>query len=289
MERPTGTRVADCLVPVAVSLAAFALVITFFAPRFVMWSWLDLDSAEHHPAEFNRAIDTLRQLDNPFVPITNPTNRRHQLAVALPDRRALPAPAALGVPCFAGARVSAGARVRGPHLVRRESGAWWVALAAAALSGTTSWFFVSTGWLAYFDSWYVLGLLVAAFGRSKIATGLACLLTPWVDERFVLTLPLVLVDPRHLDERDPSAASSDGLRFVSFVAPYCASGCSLWPPPRTRGRPCTCVAILRPCTTWRGRHRLLVGVEGGLVVCGPGPDAADRKARRPGQPYWCWR
>ena len=51
MERPTRTRVADCLVPVAVSLAAFALVITFFAPRFVMWSWLDLESAENHPAD----------------------------------------------------------------------------------------------------------------------------------------------------------------------------------------------------------------------------------------------
>ena len=75
----------------------------------------------------------------------------------------------------------------------RESGTGRAALAASALSGTTSWFFVSTGWLAYFDSWCVLGMLVAAFGRSKVATGLACLLTPWVDERFVLTLPLVVV------------------------------------------------------------------------------------------------
>jgi hypothetical protein len=38
------------------------------------------------------------------------------------------------------------------HLIRRESGGWWTPFAASALVGTTSWFFVSTGWLAYFDS-----------------------------------------------------------------------------------------------------------------------------------------
>ena len=247
MEQPTRRSLADCLVPVAVSLAAFALVITFFAPRFILWSWTDLESSESHPPDFNRAIDTLRQLDNPFVTITNPTNRHinwrllfpfvgHYLHLSRPVFLALPALGCLFVLGYVA------------HLVRRESGGWWVAFAAAALSGTTSWFFVSTGWLAYFDSWYVLGLLIAAFGRSKIATGLACLLTPWVDERFVLTLPLLLVI-RGISTSGTRARFSEGLRFCSLVRATCASGCWLWPPPRTRGRPCTCVATFRPCTT----------------------------------------
>ncbi len=75
VERPTGTARTNLIVPMAASLAAFVVVILFFAPRFMLWPWLDLDSAERQAPEFNRAIDTLRQLDHPFVRITNPTNQ----------------------------------------------------------------------------------------------------------------------------------------------------------------------------------------------------------------------
>jgi hypothetical protein len=72
----------------------------------------------------------------------------------------------------------------------------------------------------------VLGLLVAAFGRSKVAAGLACLLTPWVDERFVLTLPLVVVvrciASRGIKGEPSGRFLSEGVRVFSLVAPYCA-------------------------------------------------------------------
>jgi hypothetical protein len=207
------------------SLAAFALVIVFFAPRFEHWPWLDLDPAEHHPPEFNRAIDTLRQLDNPFVAITNPTNRVINWRLLFPilgHYLHLPRLVFLGFPT-AGCLIVLGYVA---HLVLRESGTWRSALAASALTGTTSWFFVSTGWLGYFDSWYVLGLLVTAFGRSNIVSGLACLLAPWVDERFVLALPLVVV-VKGSAARGSEGGSfmrflSDGLRFFALVSPYCA-------------------------------------------------------------------
>ena len=77
-------------------------------------------------------------------------------------------------------------------LTLRETGSRAVAVATAALMTTTSWFFVSTGWLAYFDSWYLVGLLVVTFGDSAVARALACLLTPWVDERFILSMPICL-------------------------------------------------------------------------------------------------
>jgi tetratricopeptide (TPR) repeat protein len=224
-ERPTGTARIDLLVPAAASLAAFVLVIVFFAPRFMYWPGIDLDSAEHHPPEFNRAIDTLRQLDHPFVPITNPTNRVINWRLLFPilgHYLRLPHWAFLGLPAL-GCLLVLGYVA---HLVRRESGTRWAALAASALTGTTSWFFVSTGWLAYFDSWYVLGLLVAAFGRSKVATGLACLLTPWVDERFVLALPLVVVvrgiSSGGIEKGSSAQFRSEALRFFALMAPYCA-------------------------------------------------------------------
>ena len=65
-------------------------------------------------------------------------------------------------------------------------------MAGTTLAATCSWFFVSTAWLAYFDSWYILGLLVAVFA-SPGEMAAAVLLTPWIDERFVLALPLCLV------------------------------------------------------------------------------------------------
>ena len=67
--------------------------------------------------------------------------------------------------------------------------------------------FVSTGWLAYFDSWYVLGLLVATFSgsRSSPRPQPACC-APWIDERFVLALPLVVLI------RGVSAGTLDGGR-----------------------------------------------------------------------------
>jgi tetratricopeptide (TPR) repeat protein len=225
VERPTRTPRADVLVPTAASFAAFVLVILVFSPRFILWPFIDLDPEENHPSEFKRAIDTLRQLDNPFVRITTPSNRVINWRLLFPivgHYLHLPRWAFLGLPAV-GCLLVLGYLA---HLVRRESGTWWAALATSALFGTTSWFFVSTGWLAYFDSWYVLGLLVAAFARSKAATGLACLLTPWVDERFVLTLPLVVVvrgiDSSGIESGARVRIQSDGLRFFSLVAPYCA-------------------------------------------------------------------
>jgi hypothetical protein len=219
--RPSETPRADFLVAATTSLAAFVVVIACFAPRFVLWPFVDLDSSDIHPPEFNRAIDTLRQLDNPFMRITNPKNRVINWRLVFPilgHYLHLPRPAFLSLPAL-GCLVVLGYV---GHLVRREAGTWWAGLAAAALSGTTSWFFVSTGWLAYFDSWCVLGLLVAAFGRSTLATAAACLLTPWVDERFVLNLPLALVVRGIWAGGPASRILSDGARYFSFVAPYCA-------------------------------------------------------------------
>jgi hypothetical protein len=224
LERPTRMPRADLFVPMAASLAAFVLVLVFFAPRFIYWPWLDLDSSEHYPPDFNRAIDTLRQVEHPFVAITNPTNRVINWRLLFPilgHYLHLPQLAFLSLPAV-GCLLVLGYVA---HLVRRESGAGWAALVAAALSGTTSWFFVSTGWLAYFDAWCVLGMLIASFGRSKVVTGLACLLTPWVDERFVLSLPLVVIvrvsSSNQVEGGFLSRFLSDGLRYFALVVPYC--------------------------------------------------------------------
>jgi hypothetical protein len=123
------------------SALAFILVVACFAPRFVHWSWIDLDSAEHHPPEFNRAIDTLRQLEHPFTPITNPTNRVINWRLLFPllgHVMRLPQWAFLALPSL-GCLLTLGYVAL---LVRREGGTRPDAFAATVLTATTSWFFV---------------------------------------------------------------------------------------------------------------------------------------------------
>ena len=78
------------------------------------------------------------------------------------------------------------------RLCQREQLIWFDTLFVTILCAISPWYFVSTGWLAYFDSWLVLCLFVATFSphiASLIAVGL---LAPWIDERFVLGLPMIL-------------------------------------------------------------------------------------------------
>ncbi|MEO6244437.1 MAG: hypothetical protein ABIQ12_03295, partial [Opitutaceae bacterium] len=62
----------------------------------------------------------------------------------------------------------------------------------AIVLGATGWFFASTGWLGYFDGWLVAALLLTTFARDRRTIWLMCLLAPWVDERFIIALPLAL-------------------------------------------------------------------------------------------------
>ena len=38
----------------------------------------------------------------------------------------------------------------------------------------------------------MLGLLLVAFVPSRVALALTCVLTPWIDERFVFALPVAV-------------------------------------------------------------------------------------------------
>ena len=63
----------------------------------------------------------------------------------------------------------------------------------ALIAGATAPFITGMGLLGYYDAWLALGLLAVALGESRTLGALACMLTPWVDERFVIGLPLALM------------------------------------------------------------------------------------------------
>ncbi len=181
------------------SILVSALVCFFFSPRFVLWRGLDIHGALFNP-ELNRAADTLKQVAQPFAHIDNATNvviNWRLLFPLLAHWLHLPRWLFLALPHI-GCLIAVGTMI---HVVWRRTGDRSTALMAAALLATSDWFFVSMGWLTYFDSWFVLGLVIATFIRSRLALGLACLLVPWIDERIILALPLCAV-VREVFQRD---------------------------------------------------------------------------------------
>lgn len=65
--------------------------------------------------------------------------------------------------------------------------------AVAVIAGAAAPFFTSMGWLGYYDSWLAVALLTAALAPRRWMVIVACVLAPWIDERFVIGLPLALL------------------------------------------------------------------------------------------------
>lgn len=176
--------VVGALLAMLVSLRFFSPDWYYFAPQF--WQ----DPAWLLP-EFGRWSSTLPQLDDPFVEVPSTTNKVIEwrllfpivaYVTGMPEWLYLLLPALGSVLCLTWIG----------HVVLRESADRWLALLAMALAATGSWHFVSLGWLAYFDSWYMLAAMMVAFSRSRWLVLAAVLLGPWVDERLILALPLCL-------------------------------------------------------------------------------------------------
>ncbi len=99
----------------------------------------------------------------------------------------------------------------------------------AVIAGATAPFFTSMGWLGYYDSWLALALLAVAFARSRRVVLLACLLAPWIDERFVIGLPLALLVRRIGGDEAPAslAAWFKAEAMLPFLLVACYSAVRL--------------------------------------------------------------
>lgn len=174
----------------ALAAGATLLILWLFSPRYAYWPALHVPEINHYP-DTHRAAFTLLQLDNPFIEIDNFSNRVIEWRLLFPlvfHYLHLPAWLFLAVPWIGCLLVLWYVAWLVWHRTRQLP----LTAAAIVLIGTTSWFFTSTGWLTYFDSWYVLGGLVMAFGRSWPTVLVAAALTPWIDERIVFMLPASL-------------------------------------------------------------------------------------------------
>jgi len=214
------------------ALLSAALVTFCFAPRFALWRGLSVaDDVPVRTAEFDRAVPSLEQLNDPWAKVENPVHRVLEWRLLFPIMWHY-----LGLPRWLYVTVPQVGCLVALWLVTaltyRRLGSWWASWMAATLFGALTWFFVSSGWLLHFDSWLVIGLLVAAFVPSRWALGLACALTPWIDARFVLALPVTIfvraVALGRLDEPARRDLSLDLIVILVASLPYPAIRAVAW-------------------------------------------------------------
>ncbi|HEY4311401.1 MAG TPA: tetratricopeptide repeat protein [Pirellulales bacterium] len=183
------------ILALVVAVAAAGVITCRFAPRFGLWRGLsfgeDLPWGLRHEPELDRALVSLAQLDDPCAPITNPTHQVIAWRLFFPVSWHffhLPRSWYVALPQIGCVLALWGVA----WLTHQRFGRWWPTCLATGLFAALPWFFVSSSWLVHFDSWLTIGLLTAAFAPSRWLLAFACLITPWVDERFVLALPATM-------------------------------------------------------------------------------------------------
>ena len=183
------------ILALVVAVAAAGVTTCRFAPRFGLWRGLaigdDLPWGVRYESELDRAVASLAQLEDPWAPVPNPTHQVIAWRLFFPvvwHHLHFPRSWYLALPqlgCVLALWVVA-------WLTYQRLGRWWPTWLATALFAALPWFFVSSSWLLHFDSWLVIGLVTAAVTPSRGLLSLACLITPWIDERFVLALPATM-------------------------------------------------------------------------------------------------
>jgi hypothetical protein len=176
----------------SLAIGCFALLLFFFSPPLGVYAVWSRAPELTGMLEVRRGASVLWQIEHLGQPIPDPLHGAIQWRLLFPligHVLGLPTPvffalAPLGCLAVLAFVIS---------LLRRLGADWTDCALASVVLGVGGWFFASVGWLGYFDSWVVLALLLVAFARSRWSVWLACLWAPWIDERFVIGLPLALV------------------------------------------------------------------------------------------------
>ena len=198
------------------SLGCFVLLALVFSPSyqaFLLWARVP---EAGFMVEVRRAGSVLEQVQHPGIVITDGLHGAIQwrlLFPAIAHLLALPAPvlfslSPLGCVALLFCLVT---------VLRRRRVSWGLTSLSVLILGAGSWFFTSVGWLGYFDAWLALGLVGVCCARKPWLLWTACLLAPWVDERFVLAFPLALScrywlwTRAHFDEAGSAVRAADTL------------------------------------------------------------------------------
>jgi hypothetical protein len=188
--RPPSQTIGHCGL---LALGALALSLLFFSPRF----WL---MTEEVPGSFqwSRATTFLLQCEAPLRTDVESAMLWRLLPPAVAHLLHLPGKTPLILPWLGVLAATTYVAV----LLSRQCADNRFVFGGTLLFATTSAVLVPVGWLGMNDAWVWLGLLAVAFGRSAWAAPLACLLCPWIDERFIIGFPLAWLAGR-LERNEP--------------------------------------------------------------------------------------
>jgi hypothetical protein len=166
------------------------LSLFFFSPRFINW---DLSRAGSF--EVSRAISFLQQVNNPWD---------SSIESALKWRLLIPNTAHFtGIRGWAALSISwIGVVVllaQTTWIILNITRDRWLAITGCVLVSSSSAVVVSTGWLGINDAWYLSGLMTVAFVKNPLWLLGSCLISPWLDEKFLIALPLAILTRWHQD------------------------------------------------------------------------------------------
>ncbi len=207
MTPPSSTSNAKLAGIVALSLA---LSVFFFSP--VLWVVRQPTPGSY---QWDRALTFLRQCEEPLRKDIETAMQWRLLPALAAHTLRLPGYVPLVLPWLGAVVASAYVAV----LFRRRCADQRVILGGTLVFVSTSAVIVPFGLLGLNDAWVWLGLLAVAFGRARWALPVACLLCPWVDERFIIGFPLAWCVAR-IDLSEPifSRALLDGIWLFPYAA-----------------------------------------------------------------------
>ncbi len=191
--------------------ASLALSVLMFGPNV---SQIQSYYAGHY--YYPRTDDFLAQCKDPMRRDLQSTTVQWRLLVPLVCHvLRLPGKTPFVVPWLGAVAVVAYAAA----LFRRRLNDWRFVAGGTLLFETPWGVLITTRRFGKNDSWVWLAVLTVAFGRAPWAVPVACLLGPWVDERFLIGFPLAWLVARF--ERGKTwdwRAMSEGLWLLPYAA-----------------------------------------------------------------------
>lgn len=170
--------------PLCICLLAAFCSLFFFSPRLPVFT-------EPMPGtfEWTRGLNFLAQLAGASADMVEPALRHRSLPIIAAKILGLSGFSAFAIGWLGVLPLLAYVYFRARSLSSNEK----VAVSAVFLFASTSSVITTFGWLGIFDSWWVLGLLVLALEPSYKMVAIASFLTPWIDERFLIGIPIAFL------------------------------------------------------------------------------------------------
>jgi hypothetical protein len=197
----------------AVVAGSLAILVSawFYPPRLEAWS-----SRDTRLQEWSRADGFLKQCQQPFRQDVEPAVRWRLLPPLVCRALGLKGNEPLAF-CWIGLAVFA--VVLAARLDLLTGSRPWASIGTVGFA-TSGPFITALGWLGLNDGWYLLALLESAAGRSLWALAAWTFVGPWIDERFLIALPLALYVRMRLRPQGPGSCGRACLAACAGIAPY---------------------------------------------------------------------